>query len=114
MSKSLHPERIGRLLDRSLYTGSLPPGSVAEAEAIVALVDAGASAGKVTAAVHQLVTDAWQRAGRDAAAAGTPRAVAEAVKRLRGVAGLEASLGLGPATETEVEPVAEAAAWGAA
>lgn len=69
---------------------------VSDAENIVELVDAGATRSKVTAAVQALVSEAWTRAAREAAAAEKPKAVKASMERLRGVAELEDQLGLAP------------------
>ncbi|OCB56207.1 hypothetical protein A5722_15075 [Mycobacterium vulneris] len=97
-----HPERVARLLAVAAATNSLPADVTADAENIVELVDAGASRSKVSAAVQNLVNEAWTRAAREAAAAEKPKAVKVALDRLRGVADLEEKLGLAP-TDPEAE-----------
>lgn len=101
-NKNLHPERVARLLAVAAATNSLPADVTADAENIVELVDAGASRSKVSAAVQNLVNEAWTRAAREAAAAEKPKAVKAALDRLRGVRDLEEKLGLAP-----VDPEAE-------
>lgn len=107
-----HPERVARLLAVAAATNSLPADVTADAENIVELVDAGASRSKVSAAVQNLVNEAWTRAAREAAAAEKPKAVKAALDRLRGVADLEEKLGLAPTdpeAETGTEPDTETA-----
>lgn len=101
-NQNLHPERVARLLAVAAATNSLPADVTADAENIVELVDAGASRSKVSAAVQNLVADAWTRAAREAAAAEKPKAVKAALDRLRGVRDLEEKLGLAP-TDPEAE-----------
>lgn len=103
MTKTLHPERIARLL----LTTALPDG--VDAAAVVSLVDAGASRSRVYAATEKLIGEAWAGAGREAAAATKPKAVKQAQERLRGVAQLETLLGLAPsdAADTPDEPVSD-------
>lgn len=104
-NQNLHPERVARLLAVAAATNSLPADVSAGAENIVVMVDAGASRSKVSAAVQNLVNEAWTRAAREAAAAEKPKAVKAALERLRGVAELEEKLGLAPVDpETENEP----------
>lgn len=94
---NLHPEKIARLLAVAAATNALPADVSTDAENIVAMVDAGATRSKVTAAVQALVSEAWTRAAREAAAAEKPKAVKSALERLRDVAELEEKLGLAPA-----------------
>lgn len=106
---NLHPERVARLLAVAAAKNALPVDVSTDAENIVAMVDAGATRSKVTAAVQALVSEAWTRAARDAAAAEKPKAVKSALERLRGVAELEDRLGLAPvenvsAVDTDPEP----------
>lgn len=93
---NLHPERVARLLAVAAATNALPADVSTDAENIVAMVDAGATRSKVTAAVQALVSEAWTRAAREAAAAEKPKAVKASMERLRGVAELEEKLGLAP------------------
>ncbi|GAA4676467.1 hypothetical protein [Gordonia humi] len=95
-NKNLHPERVARLLAVAAATNALTDDVVSDAENIVELVDAGATRSKVTAAVQALVSEAWTRAAREAAAAEKPKAVKASMERLRGVAELEDQLGLAP------------------
>lgn len=95
-NKNLHPEKIARLLAVAVATNALPADVVSDAESIVELVDGGATRAKVQTAVQSLVSEAWTRAAREAAAAEKPKQVKSAMERLRGVAELEDRLGLAP------------------
>ncbi len=98
MNAHPHPERIARLL----LTTPLPEG--VNADAVVQLVDAGATRAKVHAAVAELVAAAWASAGREAAAAQRPKATKAAQEKLKGIAALELLLGLAKAPDPAPDP----------
>ncbi len=107
MTTKLHPERVARVLEKSIAAGHLDPAAAADAEAVVSLIDDGGSRGKIDTAVGALLASAWERGARAVARAESPKETRAAVAALRATAALSDALGV--TTEPEAETPAESA-----